>query len=119
MGSVVVRPRRPTECGVTARPVTAATLSAWVRECVATAGDDSPADFSARSLRIGGATEMHAIGANPAAIQALGRWAGDTQRIYTRMPAGRALQISAALSSAPHDPTLEDLFADYTQSRRR
>ena len=90
-----------------------------MKECVTTAGEEFAGDFTARSMRVGGATEMHAIGANPASIQALGRWAGDTQRIYTRMPAGQALRISAALSTAPHDPTLEDLFPSYTQTQRR
>jgi hypothetical protein len=77
-------------------------------------------EFSARSLRIGGATDMHALGVNPASIQALGRWAGDTQRIYTRMPAAVALDISARMSGAPEGPTLEDsMFPTYTQSQSR
>ena len=62
---------------------------------------------------------MHALGISPASIQALGRWAGDTQRIYTRMTASHALAISAQLGHAAGGPTLEDVFTDYTQTARR
>ena len=93
-------------------------VTRWVQRAAASAGDSDDAHFSARSLRIGGATEMHALGVNPASIQAMGRWAGDTQRIYTRMPAANALGISASMSAAPANPALEDLFPTYTQTRR-
>ena len=101
------------------KKLTPRVITSWVQGAARAAGDPRWKQFTGRSLRIGGATAMHALGVNPASIQALGRWAGDTQRIYTRMTASQALAISAQLGHAAGGPTLEDVFADYTQTARR
>ena len=62
---------------------------------------------------------MHAIGVDPLTISTWGRWDSDTYKIYTRASRGRSLDISARMSQAPEDPTLEALFPAFTQPARR
>ena len=75
--------------------------------------------FTARALRIGGATELHAMGANQLTIMLLGRWSSDVSRLYTRVSQGQVLALSAAISRAPEDPSLEQVFHSFVQSARR
>ena len=102
--------------GVAPRPSTHADISLAVRRTVAQAGE-SPAGYSGRSLRVGGATELAARGAPSEAIRLLGRWDSDEYRAYTRVSHSQALRLSAAMgrSAAPMDPTLEATFPGFHQ----
>ena len=70
-------------------------------------------------MRIGGATEMHAVGANELTISLLGRWSSDCARLYTRASQGQVLDLSRRLGGAPDDPSLEQIFPHYVQTARR
>ena len=70
---------------------------ALVREAAAFAGE-SPVDFDAHSMRIGGATDIyHLFGAAAAerVIQKRGRWCSMVHEIYTRLSATQMLSVSA------------------------
>ena len=73
--------------------------------------------FSGRNLRIGGASDLLAIGVPAMMIQLLGRWAGDTYRIYSRVCGRNLLDISRRMAVAEGE-TLEASFRDYVQSAR-
>ena len=49
----------------------------------------------------------------------MGRWSSDVYRVYTRVCASEVLAISARMHTAHGEPTLEEHFAGYTQSRSR
>ena len=88
-----------------------------VRAVVAAGGESVTATFSGRSLRVGGATELAARGVDPLTIRLLGRWDSGAYQAYTRVSHGRAVSSMAAMGrSAPRDPTLESLFAGYSQA---
>ena len=70
-------------------------------------------------MRIGGATELHAAGANELTIALLGRWSSDCARLYTRASQGQVLALSQQLAGAPEDPSLEQVFTNYVQTARR
>ena len=96
------------------------TLTQWVQSVAGAAGLGVSAQlFTARSLRIGGATELHAVGANELTISLLGRWSSDCARLYTRASQGQVLALSQQLAGAPEDPALEQAFLGYTQTARR
>ena len=95
-------------------------ISGWVQRVASAAGEGGDAGlFTARALRIGGATELHAMGANQLTIMLLGRWSSDVSRLYTRVSQGQVLALSAAISRAPEDPSLEQVFHSFVQSARR
>jgi hypothetical protein len=58
-------------------------------------------------MRIGGATELHAMGANQLAIMLLGRWSSDVSRLYTRVSRDQVLKLSQCMNRATDDPALE------------
>ena len=60
----------------------------------------TPAEFSAHSLRPGGATDLFAAGKPTAVVQRLGRWTSDTVNIYNRPDARRCIDF--ALGGTPH-----------------
>ena len=96
------------------------TLTSWVQTVVEAAGEGPDSRlFTARSMRIGGATEMHAVGANELTISLLGRWSSDCARLYTRASQGQVLDLSRRLGGAPDDPSLEQIFPHYVQTARR
>ena len=87
------------------------TLSLWVQQVARAAGEGSDVRlFTARSMRIGGATELHAVGANELTISLLGRWSSDCARLYTRASQGQVLALSRRMGEAPDDPALEQVF---------
>ena len=93
---------------------TPAQIAASVRRIVAACGEDISA-FSGRSLRIGGATDLHAAGGDPYVIQLAGRWDSAAHRAYSRATIGQMLRFSRQLQHAGADPALEDQFAEYAQ----
>lgn len=96
------------------------TLTKWVQQVAAQAGETENLKlFTARSMRIGGATELHAVGANELTITLLGRWSSDCARLYTRASQGQVLALSSRMGRAAEDPSLEHLFGDFVQSARR
>ena len=96
------------------------TLTQWVQGIASAAGEDTDARlFTARSMRVGGATELHAAGANELTIQLLGRWSSDCARLYTRASQGQVQALSRMLTAAAEDPALEQRFPDYVQTARR
>ena len=106
--------------GPQGQPLSTKLITQWVQEIVSAAGEPEDASrFSARSLRVGGATEYAALGLPEHLIATLGRWSSDIGRIYMRCSAGSVLQASAMMSGAPADPTLEEMFPGYTQTARR
>lgn len=101
-------------------PPSTPTLTLWVQSVANAAGEGSDARiFTGRSMRIGGATELHAVGANELTIALLGRWSSDCARLYTRASQGQVLELSQRLSAAPEDPALEQVFSNYVQTARR
>ena len=90
-----------------------------VRRVAAAAGETDLEHFSAHSLRIGGATDMHAMGVPYLTIALLGRWSSDIARTYTRASQAQVLSISSRLAAAPDDPTLEEAVPGYVQTARR
>ena len=94
-------------------------VTAAVRAVACAAGEVASRvnQFSGRSLRIGGATELAAMRVPALTIQLLGRWDSEVYKAYTRVSRGEALRISAAMGGAAnnYDPTLESLF-NFTQS---
>lgn len=102
------------------RALSVPVITGWVQAAVRAAGE--PGDlklYTARSLRVGGATEAHAVGANELTIALLGRWASDCARLYARASQGQALHLSRRMGGAPEDPSLELVFSDYVQTARR
>ena len=101
------------------RRLTLVDITAFVRRIARAAGEGNDAvQFSGRSMRVGGATELAALGVSPLTIQLLGRWDSEVYRAYTRVTRAQALRLSSAMSSAgsrPSDPSLEALFHGYTQ----
>ena len=96
------------------------TLTRWVQSAARAAGETGSVSlFSGRSLRIGGATDLHAVGANELTISLLGRWSSDCARLYTRASRGQVLALSRQLAEAPADPALERVFPGYVQTARR
>lgn len=74
----------------------------FIREAAAAAGED-PAQFNARALRIGGATDLyHILGAEEAerTIQKRGRWCSECHQVYTRMSATAMCTVSAQMADA-------------------
>ena len=78
---------------------------------------DNPAGYTGRALRVGGATELAAEGAQPLTIQQLGRWGSDAYRAYTRVSHSQALAMSACMGAAGAvaDPAVETAFPGYRQ----
>ena len=66
-------------------------------------------------MRIGGATDLLALGVPAMMIQLIGRWSSDIYRIYTRVCGRNLLDISQRMASADGD-TLEATFPAYVQS---
>jgi integrase len=99
-------------------PLTSAALTAWVRHVAKCAGENQLREFTGRSLRVGGATDLAATGAPEAVIRAQGRWSSTTHRAYTRMTFEQAHAMSARLTQAASDPTLEAAVGNYTQRAR-
>ena len=89
-------------------------ISAAVRRVAAGSGEDA-STFSGRSLRIGGATDLHAAGGDPYVIQLAGRWDSAAHRAYSRATIGQMLHLSRQLQHAGVDPAMEDEFCDYMQ----
>jgi len=73
--------------------------------------------FSGHSLRIGGATDLFALGVTPMTIQLLGLWSSDIYRIYTRICGDTVLGVSARMPFASGE-ALEATFPEYVQSAR-
>lgn len=74
----------------------------FIREAAAAAGED-PAQFNARALRIGGATDLyHILGPDEAerTIQKRGRWCSECHQVYTRMSATSMCSVSAQMADA-------------------
>ncbi|OWZ23997.1 hypothetical protein PHMEG_0001036 [Phytophthora megakarya] len=59
-------------------------LAKSIRQAASSLGSN-PAEFSAHSLRAGGATHMYRAGIDALTIQFHGRWASDTFKQYTRL----------------------------------
>ena len=97
-----------------------ATITSWVQGVADAAGEGLDSRFfKGRSLRIGGATELHAAGANELTIALLGRWSSDCARLYTRASQSQVLALSRMMSRATEDPALEQVFPTYVQTARR
>jgi site-specific recombinase XerD len=64
--------------------VSARSLSKCIRGAASSLGLNS-AEFSAHSLRAGGATHMYRAGVDALTIQFHGRWVSDTFKQYTRL----------------------------------
>ena len=95
-------------------------ITGWVQLAASAAGEGEDSRFfTARSLRVGGATELHAMGANQLTIMLLGRWSSDVSKLYTRASQDQVLALSAHFSGAPDDPALEQVFHDFVQTARR
>lgn len=100
------------------RPFTRTSITALVRSVARAAGEgQDAATFSGRSLRVGGATELAAMGASQLTIKLMGRWDSGAYRAYTRVSRAQALSLSAAFSRAASvDPSLEAAFPGFVQA---
>lgn len=85
-------------------PVCTSDVKAFVRQAAEAAGESNPEDFDAKSLRIGGATDLYYLmgGAAEAerVLQKRGRWCSMIGDIYARLSATAMLSTSAAMSQA-------------------
>lgn len=83
-------------------PVCTSDIKTFVRQAAMAAGEDEPEDFDAKSLRIGGATDLYYLmgGAAEAerVLQKRGRWCSMIGDVYARLSATAMLSTSAALS---------------------
>ena len=68
---------------VDGKALTYESLLAWVKRLMASVGEN-PDEFGTHSLRIGGATALFAMGADPTVIRTMGRWSSDCYRLYVR-----------------------------------
>ena len=68
---------------VDGNPLTYEGVLAWVKRLMAAVGEN-PCEFGTHSLRIGGATALFAMGADPTVIRTMGRWSSDCYRLYVR-----------------------------------
>ena len=86
---------------------------------VATAAGQNPAEFGAKSPRIGGATEYKRLKGRggEAFIKARGRWASDVALIYQRELVGEQLDASAEMGSTA-DADMEELCEGWSQPTR-
>ena len=112
------RHRTPLFRQANGRPFTRTSITALIRAVARAAGEGGDAlAFSGRSMRIGGATELAAMGASQLTIKLMGRWDSNAYRAYTRVSRGQALSLSAAFSrAAPIDPSLEAAFPGFVQA---
>lgn len=98
--------------------LTNANITAAVR-AVARAAGQPGVGFSGKSLRVGGATDLAARGAEEHTLRHMGRWDSDAYQAYARVSRGRALRQGALLAQdAPDDPSLEAIFRGYSQAAR-
>jgi hypothetical protein len=67
----------------TGRPLQYQQINQLVKRLMAAVGEPEE-QFSAHSLRIGGATALFAAGANETVIRTMGRWSSDMHRLYVR-----------------------------------
>ena len=82
---------------------------------VAVALGDGASGFGGRSLRIGGATDLHALGVPATTIQLMGRWSSDVYRVYTRVCFDQLLRTPRGMHTAGGEP-LEARFPGFVQS---
>ena len=94
----------------TGRSFTDGDIHNWVQQLAARIGEDE-GDFGAHSLRIGGATAMFALGADPTDIRTVGRWCSDLYVLYTRAVVGRSAKWAARIGSADYE-TVQDEFEE-------
>ena len=88
-------------------------LSLWVQQVVRAAGEGAESRlYSAHSMRIGGATELHAVGANELTISLLGRWSSDCWRLYVRACFEQTMQWTRRLGSQQ----VHDLNGEYEEA---
>ena len=90
-------------------------IAGEVRAAGRAAGLPDAHALGGQSLRIGGATDLHAAGVPPATIQLLGRWSSDIFRVYTRTCVGQVLDASRRMHAAS-GASLEERFPGYVQS---
>ena len=82
---------------------------------IALAAGESASGFGGRALRVGGATDLHALGVPATTIQLMGRWSSDVYRVYTRVCLGQLLRASRGMHAAGGE-SLEERFPGYVQS---
>jgi hypothetical protein len=92
-------------------------IGALVRAAARAAGEVELHLFSGKSLRVGGASDLLALGVPAMMIQIMGRWASDIYRIYARVSGHNLLDVSRRMASAEGE-TLEAAFPHYVQSAR-
>ena len=73
--------------------------------------------FSGRSLRVGGATDLHAMGVPATTIQLMGRWSSDVYRVYTRVCLNQVFRASRGMHAASGQ-SMEERFPGFVQSAR-
>ena len=77
------------------RPLSRATLTAWLRQIMASAR--VPGNFSSHSFRIGAATVAARNGVPDHLIQAMGRWSSNAYQLYIRTPSASLATLSQKL----------------------
>ncbi|EGZ23422.1 hypothetical protein PHYSODRAFT_486509, partial [Phytophthora sojae] len=82
--------------------VSALSVTRSIRQAAADLGY-SPAEFSAHSLRAGGATHMYRAGINALTIQFHGRWASDTFKQYARLCQESVSALASKIVSGSKD----------------
>ena len=66
-------------------------------------------------MRIGGATDLQAIGVPATTIQLMGRWASDVYRVYTRVCLNQVIAASRRMHTVDA-ASLEEAFPGYVQT---
>ena len=93
-------------------PFSPADISRLVRRAAVAAGAGA-SGFSGRSLRVGGATDLHAMGVPATTIQLMGRWSSDVYRVCLN----QVFRASRGMHAASGQ-SMEERFPGFVQSAR-
>ena len=99
-------------CLVKSKPLSTKALRKIVKQVALLSGED-PNEYGAHSLRIGGATALHAAGCPELVLKSIGRWSSDIFEIYARAEAGQLFHYQSQIGlvdAAPLESTVPGYF---------
>ena len=92
------------------KPLSVAKVRSTIKALMLSVGE-SPEQFGAHSLRIGGATALFADGAGEQVIRTMGRWSSDCYRLYVRACFGQTLEWTRRCGSK----VVDDVAREYAE----
>ena len=94
----------------TNKPLQYSEVLRWTRALMAAIGEN-PLEFGTHSYRIGGATALFAMGADPTVIRTMGRWSSDCYKLYVRACFSRCADWTRCAGSAK----VSDSIVEYSE----